>query len=142
MGEYDDSVMVALLPTVEDFLAHYGIKGQKWGVRRAEQRAAKGPDRFGNRNNQSTQRRLDRLSRVASGTATGGDKVKALLFNIPPALVLLEGGSVRGAAANQLDRGAKVQRKVNSGKMNVTDTLLRMGGVDVRELDYGYAKSN
>lgn len=124
------------------FLEHQGVKGMKWGVRRAEKRAAKGPDRFGNRNNHSIQRRLDRVSRVASGTASGGDKVRALLFNINPALVLFEGGSVKGAAAHQLESAAKIQRKITAGKMNVTDTMLRVQGVDIRELDYSYDKSN
>jgi hypothetical protein len=34
MGELDESGMVAPLQTVDDFLAHFGVKGQRWGVRK------------------------------------------------------------------------------------------------------------
>lgn len=120
-----------------DFLAHYGTKGMKWGQRRALSRAAKGSDRLGNRNNKSAQRRIDRVSRVASGTASKGDIAKALLLNIPTQQVLLEGG-VRGGAQATLDREKRIQNKIVSGKANATDILARIGGVDYRELKIDY----
>jgi hypothetical protein len=34
MGELDESGMAAPLQTVDDFLEHFGVKGQRWGVRK------------------------------------------------------------------------------------------------------------
>jgi len=124
---------------IDAVLEHSGVKGMKWGVRRAEARAAKGPDRFGNRNNERAQRNIDRVSRVASGTASKGDKVKTALFNIPAANILLESG-LKGASQAALDRGARMKRQTEAGKRNVSDILNRMGGFDIRELDYSYTK--
>ena len=122
---------------IDVWFEHQGVKGMKWGVRRAEARAEKGPDRFGNRHNKSAQRRVDRVSRVASGTASKGDKARALLLDVPLQDIITEGG-LRGGAANALDRSKRVQNKVNVGKKNVTDILNRIGGVDIRELNFDY----
>jgi hypothetical protein len=120
---------------IDAFFAHYGVKGQKWGVRRAQKRAAKGPDRFGNRNNPSAQRRLDRVKRVADGKASVGDMIKAGLFQISTNDLVIE-GSFRDAAKAQVERGKRNQNKVNQGKKVVGDMLARLSGVDVRELNF------
>lgn len=125
--------------TLDEFLEHHGVKGQKWGVRRAEKRAAKGPNRFGNRNTAQFQRRTDRVARVASGKASVGDQLKAGLFNVPLANIVAE-GSLRGGSALTLERNARVQAKIVAGKKNATDTLLRLQGVDIRELDFSFDK--
>lgn len=122
---------------IDSVLAHAGVKGMKWGVRRAEARAAKGPDRFGNRNNAQKQRRLDRMKRVATGTASKTDLVKSTLFDLKPADMFIEGGPT-GAAAGQLQRAARIQRKIQAGKKNTSDILMRIGGIDIRELNYDF----
>lgn len=122
---------------IDAVLAHSGVKGMKWGVRRAEARAAKGPDRFGNRNNEQFQLRLDRMKRVANGTASKTDLVKSTLWDLKPADMLIEGGP-RGAAAGQLQRAARTQRRIQAGKKNTSDILMRIGGVDIRELNYDF----
>ena len=120
---------------IDAYFEHHGVKGQKWGVRKAEARAAKGPDRFGNRNNAKAQRRVDQVKRVAQGKASLADKVNVALFKVPLQDLISE-GSLSGASQATLDRGARIQRKVNLGKKNVTDILNRLGGVDIRELSF------
>lgn len=122
---------------IDAVLEHSGVKGMKWGQRKAEARAAKGPDRFGNRNNAQMQRRLDRMKRVANGTASKTDLVKSALLDLTPAEMRIEGGP-RGAAAAQLQRAARTQRKIQAGKKNTSDILMRIGGVDIRELNYDF----
>lgn len=129
---------MTILPEDVQWLAHHGVKGQKWGVRRAEKRAAKGPNRLGNRNNKRAQRNIDRVARVASGKGSATDKARAALFDVPLADIIAEGGSIRGGAANKLDRAQRVQAKIDRGKANATDILNRIGGVDIRELNFEY----
>ena len=129
---------------VHEFLAHVGVKGMKWGVRRqrsavAKAKArAKNPDRMGNRNNKSVQRRVDVLRRVAGGKASKMDIVKQLAFNTTLVELAYEGGSLRGVAAGRLDRAQKSQKKIKAGKKRTTDLLTRMQGIDVRELNFKY----
>lgn len=120
---------------IDEYFEHHGVKGQRWGVRRAEKRAASGPDRFGNRNNPQQQRRVDRVKRVASGKASTGDMIKAGLLQIPLADIVAE-LSVSGGAKRSLERSKRTQNKIMVGKKNATDILLRANGIDIRELNF------
>lgn len=55
---------VASTPT-DDFLAHYGIKGMKWGVRKAIQR---GDDRALSRQYRKAEKKLAKLERLSNGS--------------------------------------------------------------------------
>lgn len=117
------------------FLEHHGVKGMKWGVRRAQKRAAKGPDRFGNRENATFQRKQDRLKRVARGQASTSDKLIAGLLQVPLNNIIME-SSVAGGARRTLEQNQRVQNKINAGRKNATDMLFRLQGVDLREIDF------
>lgn len=119
----------------EDFLAHYGKKGMKWGVRRAKARDAKGRDRFGNRNNFNAQKRVNRIKRVASGKAGLTDKVRVGLTTSNYDYFSNQ-FSLKHASEQRLDRAKRAQRKIKNGKKNVTDILSRLGGVDIREITF------
>jgi len=128
---------------VEDFLEHYGVKGQKWGVRKANKAVAKAgeraktPDRFGNRNNQDTQRRVDRVRSVASGTASTATKARVAL-TVNGQEFINNSFSLQATAASRLDRDARLQRSIVSGRSRVTDRLTRLSGTDIREINLSY----
>lgn len=119
----------------EEFLAHYGKKGMRWGQRRAQVRAAKGPDRFGNRNNYNAQKNVDRLKRVASGNASIVDKARVAMTTSSYDLTSNQ-FSLKDAAGQRIERAKRNKRKIESGKKNVSDIMSRLGGVDIREIQY------
>lgn len=127
-----------------DFLEHYGKKGMKWGVRKAASAKAgakarsANSERFGNRNNDVAQKRLNQIRRVASGKGSAADKF-IVGFAKVPMQDLIVGGGLRGGAQVNLDRSAKIQKKVKAGRARTTDKLLRVGGYDIRELNYSYS---
>ena len=126
-----------------NFLEHYGKKGMKWGVRKANnaKAAAKArkanPVRPGNRKNEDAQKRLDQVRRVASGKGSAADKLIVGAFKLPVQDLVL-GGGLRGGAQVNLDRSANLKKKINAGKSRTTDRMLRLGGYDIRELNYSY----
>ena len=100
------------------YLAHYGKKGMKWGVRRA------------NKNTARLQKRIDRTSRIAKGNASVGDR-------------LLGSAITKKGADRQLQRYANNQAKLSrEGKHRVSKKLLQMQGVKYKELNYGGKKGD
>lgn len=89
------------------YLEHYGKPGMKWG-RRGTARV---------------QKRLDRTSRIATGTASKKDRVLGSAFT-------------KKGANRQLQRGANNQAKINAGKLKITNRLNIIGGVKVKNLDF------
>ena len=129
---------------IDAYFEHSGVRGMKWGQQKAQgrvdqanRRSENKPDRAGNRNNQSFQRKTDRVKRVASGTASIPDKIRSVLFDIPSGHIIKEGMSLRGGAQSMLDMNKKYQKKIESGRSHTIDVLNRIGGIDVREIDFG-----
>lgn len=124
---------------VDEFLEHYGVKGMKWGVRRAEKAKAaarvrsKDPERFGNRNNRSYQRNVDRHKAIAKGGGTLGSKAMVALSATGQEWVS-NSFSVRGIAEARIDSVKTQKAQIKAGKKRVTDKLYRMQGVDLREI--------
>jgi hypothetical protein len=133
MSFEEDFLKYRSLQNGQNFIEHAGKKGMKWGQRKAQGRAAKGPDRFGNRNNFNAQKSVDRLKRVASGKASLTDKVRVGLTTSNYDYVSNQ-FSLKDAAGQRLERAKRTKRKVESGKKNVTDIMSRLGGVDIRDL--------
>lgn len=82
--------------TSNDYLAHFGVKGMRWGVRR--------------------ERRLQRANRVASGTASKRDRIGFSLTDTSNASVIRNKGlqgaaSVRAKDSNRSLSSAQKQRK-------------------------------
>lgn len=92
-----------------DELAHYGVKGMRWGVRREGSLGERFKGALADRN----QRRTDRLNRKQPTTRMGKIAKEADL------------------------REAKAQRqRLKSGKLKVTDYLEMAGTVSVLDLMY------
>lgn len=90
-----------------DELAHFGVKGMKWGTRR--------------------QKRLDRVSRVASGKGSFTDKVRVFSTETSPASFAYNGG-LKGAAASRKRELAARKKRIQAGKASVADFLALHGG--------------
>lgn len=131
---------------LDEFLSHYGVKGMKWGARRAAavSRAterSKNPDRVGNRNKAEAQERTDRYRRVASGKGSVSDKISVGVSTAAKYSALgfaLQGGSLKNVARSQLLRDQKLQKKITQGKSRINDKLLRAQGIDMRELNLSF----
>lgn len=97
-----------------DFLAHFGKKGMKWGVRRQVKNTA------------LAQKRIDRIARVADGSASAKDRVAAYY---------LHGVISKKSARYTLSRAMKAQKDIANGKKKVTASLAKLQGIRVSELN-------
>ena len=80
---------------LDDFLAHYGVKGMKWGVRRAKKK----------------QGTIDSLRRVSKGKGNFEDEATAITK--VSGIDLIRGRGVKGAAGIKADR---MQRRLDTGQ--------------------------
>lgn len=93
--------------TPEEWLAHFGVKGMKWGVRR--------------------QQRLDRLNRVAEGKGSFRDKAKVLLTETSQASLARNHG-LKGAARARAQGLDARKKRIEAGQAKVSDLLALHGG--------------
>lgn len=104
----------------EHFLAHYGVKGMKWGERRARK----------------IQSRIDVTRRVAAGTGDKRDRFNVGLnaaFNTP---LQLKKHGIQGVAEKRIDRAEDLQHKIAIGQKKVTNMLLRVNGIKISKVNY------
>ena len=94
-----------------DFLAHYGVKGQKWGTRRTRR----------------IQGHLNRVAKVRDGTASKGERVR---------VAAAVGIVTSKGASRALKRGALMKSMVDDGEARALDLLLKVQGIRISDLDY------
>jgi len=94
-------------------LQHYGVKGMKWGVRKA---------RTGDINVRAT-----RLERVAKGKGTVADKL--VTFAGSSARNIKRSGGFRQEAARRAQNLRAQEERLATGKAKVTDILKAYGTV-------------
>jgi hypothetical protein len=94
------------MTTEEDFLAHYGVKGMRWGRRRRQNRIA-------------------RLERVATGNEVKKD-ARVVFTELSPYAMDIHG--VRIAARNKAENMKAVDRRLAEGKGSALDVIKRFGG--------------
>lgn len=101
----------------DEFLAHFGVKGMRWGVRR--------------------ENRTQMLERVGSGTGSKLDNLRVATGHVSRQGVRRH-GSVAGAAANKAANMRAVDARVASGRGTAKDFVSRHGGdryIDTGRLD-------
>ncbi len=104
-------------PSLED-LMHYGVKGQRWGVRNVHLEKVK--------------KATDKLDRVASGTASTREKLSVAART--SLLDLATQGGLKGASAKNSQILKDHAARVEAGKSTIRDGLLVYGGVSARDL--------
>jgi hypothetical protein len=113
---------------IVDFLEHHGVKGQKWGVRRKQNRIARQVKR--------QQGGIDRYRRVAKGKGSLGDK---LTVGLNTSLYeRLREGSLQNVAKSDLETQRRIQKDILNGKRKTRALLLKSAGVHISELKYNY----
>lgn len=112
-------------PSLEELeLAHVGVKGMKWGVRKAYvTRLSKG---------------AASLDKVASGKASAGRK--GLVAYNSSAKDLIRGRGVSGAAALQRDRLQQHIDRVSEGRSTAKDVIIMFGAVSMSDIVKGLAR--
>jgi hypothetical protein len=101
----------------DDFLAHYGVKGMRWGVRR--------------------ENRIQSLERVGAGTASKGEKARYALTEAT-GVGMRRNGGLAGSAANKAANMRAVDARRARGEGTVADFLKVHGGdrfVDTGRVD-------
>lgn len=102
-------------------LLHFGVKGMKWGVKKA----------YVNRVSKQTAH----IGRVAEGTGSKVDKARVALG--ASAHDLAKGRGLKGAATLKNDRIQGHLDRVEHGKKTLKDTLALVGGVSFTDIAKG-----
>lgn len=106
----NNEVILASDEEIDEFLAHFGVKGMHWGVRGTRR----------------VQKRLNRTQRVAEGKASKVDRLLAA-----NTMVFTKKGANR-----VLQRGANHQAKILAGKRKTSNLLATVSGVRVKDLKF------
>lgn len=102
----------------EIVLEHHGVKGQRWGVRKAYSTRLAGM--------------AARDRRVATGTGSGRDKLATALTTSNYAVV--RRGGLKNAAAFRADKREAHAKRLANGEATTLDVLKLAGGVRISDL--------
>ena len=112
--------------TPGEALLHYGVKGMKWGVRKAY-----------------SDRRLKEaagLRAVSKGNATRPAKLVTHLTT--PLKDIREGGGLKGGARVRAEKLEAHVERINTGQTKVKDGLEIYGNLNVKDLVKGFDNRN
>lgn len=104
------------MPTREEALIHFGIKGMKWGTRK--------------------QKKLDAANRVASGNASISQKIRFGASATTKELVV-SGGSLKTIARARANTLQAQKDRIQSGKATTLDILDRFGNTPILDIVRG-----
>lgn len=130
--------------TAESVLEHHGIKGMKWGVRKAESSGAAGAARkVGSSVNASYSERMTKASnmwgQVAQGKGSKFDKFRTLLSTPVYKLAL---GQRKSYAQKQSDELKAHVERINNGQAKVKDVLTYAHNIRYVDLIKGFHNTN
>lgn len=123
MSFEEDFIIHSRLKAGEDFLAHYGKPGMKWGVKRGAMAVV-------NARQVNAQKNIDIRKRVAAGKGSKIDKLRVAATASPYDLVRQKG--LAGASKKYLERTKKRQERLNKitkGNKVVENILFGLTGI-------------
>lgn len=130
------------------FLAHYGVQGMKWGVRRATNKTnvaslrEKGLTKRQAKNTNRAQNNIDKQRMTAAGRQGKVSLLKQARNRVASngmlgvTTILRHPLSSKKAAVRQLRKNKETQAKVMAGEKRVTAALLKLNGVKIEELNF------
>ncbi len=133
---------------VNEFLEHYGVQGMKWGQRRASNKASvaslrsKGLSKRQAKGTTRYQNKVDAQRMTAMGRQGKVNALKQLQNRgtsntmLSPSTILRNPLSSKKAAKNQLEKNKVLQQKIGRGEKKVTATLIKLGGVSIKDINY------
>lgn len=132
----------------EIYLAHYGVQGMKWGVRRATNKAAVTKLRskgLTGRQAKATvryQNMVDAQKMAATGRQGKVNVLRQLNNRMISNMMLGTGTMIRHplstkkAATLQLQKNQALQKQIGSGKAKVRNWLFEMRGINIKNINY------
>lgn len=114
---------------VDEFLAHYGVKGMKWGQRKGVKGRA---DRVVSRKLNDA---IDFHERVASGKGSASQTLRVAVSS--SLLTLARNKGIKGTAAKRASEGRDIRKRLESGEATFRDKMNTYGQLTLVELARG-----